>query len=77
MTTNKNNIGKLVIASSILLFIYLALFRVASNGYGYQGYYGYHRGSSFWYFNSTNRYYDRNVRGNSRGFRGGGPSSGK
>jgi len=64
----------------ILGGIYMYLFPLASNGYGYMGYYGYHRGPSFWYWGGPSTYHDRNVRNGSvsgSGIRGGGPGSGK
>ncbi len=70
----------LLITSISLGAIYLFLIPLASNGYGYMGYRGYHRGPSFWYFGGPSMYYDRNVRrGSVSGsrFRGGGPASGK
>ena len=60
---------------------YFALMPFASNGYGYAGYGGYHRGPSFFYWGSP-RYYGtgRSVRSGSIGgssVRGGGPGVGK
>lgn len=73
--------GKAVfIVSGLLGLIYVALMPVASNGYGYMGYYGYHRGPSFGYLGGPSIYYDRDVRSgsiNGTGVRGGGPGSGK
>lgn len=69
-----------LITSLVLGLIYISLIRPASNGYGYMGYYGYHRGPSFWYFGGPSTYYDRNVRSGSvsgSSVRGGGPGSGK
>lgn len=70
-----------LITAVILFFAYIFLFHLASNGYGYPGYYGYHRGGSFWYWNSgTNYYYDQSSRSGSLGGTGrigGGPGSGK
>ncbi len=73
--------GKTVLITSVILgIIYVALMSTAANGYGYMGYYGYHRGPSFWYFGGPSTYYDRNIRqGSISGsrVRGGGPGSGK
>ncbi len=69
-----------LIASLVLGFIYVSLMSAAANGYGYMGYYGYHRGSSYWYIGGPSTYYNRNVRsGSVSGYsaRGGGPGSGK
>ena len=61
-------------------FIYIYLIPLASNGYGYMGYRGYHHGHSYWYWGGPNTYYDRNARSGSvsgSSVRGGGPGSGK
>lgn len=75
----KNIKGLMILFSVIWVVIYLSLFSFASNGYGYAGYYGYHRGPSFWYFGGASTYHDRNIRNNVSGasLRGGGPGSGK
>ncbi len=70
----------LYISGAILGLIYLVLINLASNGYGYPGYYGYYRGGSFWYWGAPNTYHDKSVRsgsGSGAGVRGGGPGSGK
>ena len=76
-----NKTGKAVLIISVILgIIYFALMSAASNGYGYMGYHGYHRGPSFWYWGGPSTYYNRNVRGGSvsgSSVRGGGPGSGK
>lgn len=73
--------GKYMLILAVVLGVaYLYLIPYASAGYGYMGYYGYHRGPSFWYWGGPHTYYDRNVRGGSvsgAGVRGGGPGSGK
>ncbi len=64
----------------LLGIIYAYLFTWASNGYGYMGYYGYHRGPSFMYWGGSNTYYNRDLRSgsiNGSSVRGGGPGSGK
>ncbi len=70
-----------LIVSVILAIIYFSLLSFAANGYGYMGYYGYHRGPSFWYWSGgTSTYYDREVRSGSLSgskVRGRGPGSGK
>lgn len=76
-----NKTGKAVLITSVALgIIYFSLLSAAANGYGYMGYYGYHRGPSFFYWGGPSTYYDRNVRSGSvsgSGVRGGGPGSGK
>lgn len=70
----------IVITSIVLLVAYFALFRLATFGYGYMGYYGYHRGPSFWYFGGPSTYYEKSNRSGSvsgPSHRGGGPGSGK
>ncbi len=75
------NTAKAVWAGAIILgLIYLALFSLASNGYGYMGYNGYHRGSSFWYWGGPTTYTEPSNRGgsvNGTDRIGGGPGSGK
>lgn len=75
----KNTTGVMILLGVIWTIIYISLLPSASNGYGYTGYYGYHRGPSFWYFGGASTYHNRNLRSNSSGtsFRGGGPGSGK
>jgi hypothetical protein len=76
-----NSTSKAVWASSIILgVIYLALLPLASNGYGYTGYRGYHGGPSFWYFGGPTTYHEpSNRNGSISGTNriGGGPGSGK
>ena len=76
-----NKTTKHMLVWGILLgLVYYALIPTASRGYGYMGYYGYHRGPSFWYWGGPNTYYDRNNRSgsvNGPSVRGGGPGSGK
>ncbi len=70
----------MLIASVVLGIVYFSLMSPASRGYGYMGYYGYHRGPSFWYFGGPSMYYDRNIRRGSvsgSSVRGRGPGSGK
>lgn len=77
--TNKTK-KYVILATVILGLFYAALFSFASRGYGYMGYYGYHRGPSFWYWGGPSTYYDRNNRSGSisgPSTRGGGPASGK
>jgi hypothetical protein len=68
-------------ATAIILgIIYLILLLPASNGYGYMGYHGYHRGPSFWYWGQTTIYTEPSNRsGSINGTHriGGGPGSGK
>lgn len=73
--TNKT----ILFLSLFLGIIYFSLIRMASNGYGYMGYYGYHRGPSFWYWGGPSIYHNRDLRNTSTtgGIRGGGPGSGK
>ncbi len=76
-----SNHTKAALAAIIsLAAIYFLLLPLGSNGYGYAGYYGYHRGPSFLYSGSATTYHERGVRDGSIGgpdFRGGGPGSGK
>lgn len=46
-----------IIVILMLGVIYFACFNVASTGYGYPGYRGYHRHHSYWYI----RHYDQNY----------------
>ena len=65
---------------AFLGILYVLLFYVAFNGYGYMGYHGYHRGPSFWYWGGPRVYHDPYVRTGSvgnQGRRGGGFGSGK
>jgi hypothetical protein len=69
-----------LLISIILGGIYLGLHSAASNGYGYTGYGGYHRGPSFWYWGGPNVYTDQSSRDgsvNGTDRIGGGPGSGK
>lgn len=69
-----------LVTSLILGVIFFSLMPAASRGYGYMGYYGYHRGPSFWYFGGPSTYYNKDIRGGSVSgsrVRGGGPGSGK
>jgi hypothetical protein len=69
-----------LIIAIILGIIYLALFSLASNGYGYMGYNGYHSGSSFWYWGGATTYTEPSNRSgsiNGTNRIGGGPGSGK
>ena len=68
----------LVIAGLVLLYVVALPF--SARGWGYPGYYGYHRGASFWYWGGVPTYHGQSVRGGSVGgpsFRGGGPRGGK
>ncbi|MBT4989286.1 MAG: hypothetical protein HOM96_01950 [Rickettsiales bacterium] len=70
----------IIFVALALMIIYFALLPKAGRGYGYMGYYGYHRGPSFLYFGGASTYYGRSVRGGSVSgsrVRGGGPGSGK
>ena len=74
-----NKTGKAVLIVSLVLgTIYFGLWSMASNGYGYMGYYGYHRGPSLWYWGGIPTYHNRDMRNTTgSGIRGGGPGSGK
>lgn len=66
--------------ATVLGLIYTFCVVQSSNGYGYVGYYGYHRGPSFWYIGGPKTYHQRNSRSgsvNGASTRGGGPGSGK
>lgn len=72
--------GILLGVMAFLGVLYFLLFNIAGRGYGYMGYYGYHRGPSFWYFGGPRIFHDPNVRAGSLGsdgIRGGGFGSGK
>lgn len=63
----------------LALFYFIALW-AGSRGWGYTGYYGYHRGPSFWYWGGPRTYHSPNVRTGSIGgpsHRGGGLGGGK
>ncbi len=76
-----NKTGKVVLLTSLALGIgYVSLMPAAASGYGHMGYYGYHRGPSFFYWGGPSTYYDRSIRSGSVSgstVRGGGPGSGK
>ena len=71
----------LIAMTVILGVIYFALMPMASNGYGYMGYYGFRSSPSVFYNRGgTGIFYGRDMRSGSVGgpsVRGGGPSSGK
>ena len=76
-----NKTRKAVLTTAAILgVLYLAFLPLASNGYGYMGYHGYHHSPSFFYWGGPNIYYDRSIRNGSRSgpnTLGGGPGSGK
>ena len=77
-----NNSGGsvMIIVAIVLVVIYLFAFRFGSRGWGYPGYYGYHRGPSFFYWGGARTYHDPSVRTGSRSgpsHRGGGLGGGK
>lgn len=75
-----NTVKAILIASAVLGVIYILLAFFANSGYGYMGYYGYHRGSSSWHMGGSPVYYDRSIRNGSisgANVRGGGFGSGK
>ncbi len=49
----------IIVAGGILGLIYVAMLFPASKGYGYLGYYGYHRSPSFFYFGGPRVYHAR------------------
>ena len=66
--------------AGLLLVVYLLLFSLSEEGYGYAGHGGYHRSASFWYWGGVNTNHERSVRAGSRGgpgVRGGGLHGGK
>lgn len=66
---------------SLILFILMVVMAFfARNGYGYMGYFGYHQGPSFWYWDDTHYYHEKSNRSGSvsgTNQRGGGPGKGK
>lgn len=73
--------SKLVLFFGVLAMgVYALLFVPSCRGYGYAGYNGWSRGSSFFYWGGVPTYHDRSVRTGSRsgpGVRGGGLHGGK
>ncbi len=70
----------LVVLLIVLALFYSTAFWFGSRGWGYTGYYGYHRGPSFWYWGGPYTYHDPSIRsGSVRGptARGGGIGGGK
>lgn len=49
----------IIVAGGILAVIYISLLFPASRGYGYMGYYGYHRGPSYLYMGGPRMYHAR------------------
>lgn len=49
-----------VIAGAVI--VYVLLFALAREGYGYAGYGGWHRGPSFWYWGGATTYHEPSVR---------------
>lgn len=76
-----NKTSKTIFNFSLIIFMLcIVLFIIARNGYGYMGYYGYHEGPTFLYWNDTNYYYEKSARSGSvsgTNSRGGGPGQGK
>lgn len=76
-----NERGSVIIGLiSFLAILYMLLFYVGCNGYGYMGYYGYRRGPSLWYLGGPRVYHTPHVRTGSIGGpkqRGGGFGGGK
>ncbi len=69
-----------IVVVVVLVLVYLVSFRFASRGWGYTGYYGYHRGPSIWYWGGPSTYHGPSVRTGSTGgpaHRGGGLGGGK
>lgn len=73
--------GSIVIGAIVILaLMYLGAFFFAMRGWGYQGYYGYRRGPSFFYWGGPTTYHGPSVRQGSLGgpsHRGGGLRGGK
>jgi len=64
----------------VLALFYVMAFYFGSRGWGYSGYYGYHRGPSFLYWGGPSTYYGPSARSGSLGgpgHRGGGIGGGK
>ena len=49
----------IIVASGILAVIYISMLFPASRGYGYMGYYGYHRSPSFFYMGGPRVFHER------------------
>lgn len=76
----RGNYTLIWIVAAILLALYLLAFIGGYRGWGYQGYYGYHHGPSWFYWSDTKSYPKTNTRTGSLGgstHRGGGISGGK
>ena len=73
--------GSAVMALVLILgLVWGGAFYLGSRGWGYSGYYGYHRGPSFFYWGGANTYHSPSVRSGSvggPGHRGGGVGGGK
>lgn len=64
----------------LLALVFLIILTFSLNGWGYMGYYGYHRGPSLWYWGGPKVYHNPSLRSGSIGgpnVRGGGFSGGK
>jgi hypothetical protein len=60
--------GILLAGIAIIAMVYFALFAFSSRGYGYPGYYGYHRPGSFFYWGGPRYHYpSQSVRDGSLG----------
>lgn len=71
---------KLSVVAVILMLLYMVAMPMSCRGWGYPGYYGYHRAGSFWYMGGPSYYPGQSVRTGSAGgpgHRGGGPRGGK
>jgi hypothetical protein len=55
----------ILVAVMAVVFFFAASY--SSRGWGYTGYYGYHRGPSFWYIGGPSIYRDPSVRRGSLG----------
>lgn len=76
----RRNFRIIWIVAAICLVLYFMAFWGGSRGWGYQGYYGYHHGPSWFYMSDAKTYPRSNTRTGSLGgsaHRGGGISGGK
>jgi hypothetical protein len=77
---NNSGGGVMIIVAGVLVVFYLMAFSFGSRGWGYSGYYGYHRGPSFFYWGGPSMFHGPSVRTGSTGgpgHRGGGLGGGK
>jgi hypothetical protein len=77
---NKATLTAVQISTVVLTLIYILLFYLALDGYGYSGHNGFSTRASRWYWSNVDEYHERSNRaGSISGTNplGGGPESGK